>query len=133
MRDGFRIPLFLVAAMLLAACAPSSERADLVFINSAEVETLDPAIDHRPGEHEAGRIAVRGTVPHQRQGQAGAGRGGALGDVPKTKSATPFFLRKNARWSNGEPVTAHDFVRSWERVLKPAHRRGLRAAALSRW
>ena len=27
-------------------------------------------------------------------------------------------MRDNARWSNGEKVTAHDFVRSWERTLK---------------
>ena len=28
-----------------------------------------------------------------------------------------FFLRSDARWSNGDPVTAHDFVFSWRRVL----------------
>jgi len=27
-----------------------------------------------------------------------------------------FNLRKDARWSNGEPVTAADFVRSWKRL-----------------
>lgn len=27
-----------------------------------------------------------------------------------------FFLRKDARWSNGETVTAEDFVRSWKRL-----------------
>jgi oligopeptide transport system substrate-binding protein len=31
-----------------------------------------------------------------------------------------FFLRENARWSNGDPVTAHDFVASWRRMLTPA-------------
>jgi len=30
-----------------------------------------------------------------------------------------FFLRKNARWSNGDPVLASDFVYSWRRVLHP--------------
>ena len=30
-----------------------------------------------------------------------------------------FSLRKNARWSNGDPVTAHDFVYSWRRMLSP--------------
>lgn len=29
-----------------------------------------------------------------------------------------FHLRETARWSNGEKVTAEDFVRSWERTLK---------------
>ncbi|MEZ5275292.1 MAG: peptide ABC transporter substrate-binding protein [Opitutaceae bacterium] len=31
-----------------------------------------------------------------------------------------FHLRDNARWSNGDPVTAHDFVRSWQRMLTPS-------------
>ncbi|ORM72549.1 oligopeptide ABC transporter substrate-binding protein OppA [Pantoea wallisii] len=30
-----------------------------------------------------------------------------------------FTLRKDARWSNGEPVTAQDFVYSWQRVVDP--------------
>ncbi len=30
-----------------------------------------------------------------------------------------FHLRKNARWSDGDPVTAHDFVFAWKRVLTP--------------
>ncbi|MGI2750186.1 peptide ABC transporter substrate-binding protein [Bacillus cytotoxicus] len=28
-----------------------------------------------------------------------------------------FHLRKNAKWSNGESVTAHDFIFSWKRTL----------------
>ena len=31
-----------------------------------------------------------------------------------------FHLRDNARWSNGDLVTAHDFVRSWQRMLTPS-------------
>jgi oligopeptide transport system substrate-binding protein len=30
-----------------------------------------------------------------------------------------FRLRRNARWSNGQPVTAEDFVYSWRRLLDP--------------
>ena len=30
-----------------------------------------------------------------------------------------FYLRKNAKWSNGDPVTAHDFVYSYKRILNP--------------
>lgn len=31
-----------------------------------------------------------------------------------------FELRKNARWSNGDPVTAQDFVFAWRRALTPS-------------
>ncbi|MEO6568020.1 MAG: peptide ABC transporter substrate-binding protein [Opitutaceae bacterium] len=31
-----------------------------------------------------------------------------------------FHLRENAKWSNGNPVTAQDFVASWQRLLTPS-------------
>ncbi|MCM3694033.1 peptide ABC transporter substrate-binding protein [Neobacillus niacini] len=31
-----------------------------------------------------------------------------------------FTLREDAKWSNGDPVTAHDFVYSWQRAVDPA-------------
>ena len=31
-----------------------------------------------------------------------------------------FFLNKNAKWSNGDPVIAQDFVWSWMRILTPS-------------
>ena len=31
-----------------------------------------------------------------------------------------FYLRADARWSSGEPVTAGDFIASWKRILTPS-------------
>src|SRR5215204_5864128 len=33
-----------------------------------------------------------------------------------------FHLRDGARWTNGDPVTAQDFVRSWQRTLRLGER-----------
>lgn len=30
-----------------------------------------------------------------------------------------FHLRQNAKWSNGDPVTAHDFVFGWQHLVDP--------------
>ena len=32
-----------------------------------------------------------------------------------------FWLREDARWSDGKPVTAHDFVFAWQTALDPAN------------
>lgn len=39
--------------------------------------------------------------------------------VSKTGLVWVFHLRSNARWSNGKPVTAHDFVFAWRREVNP--------------
>jgi oligopeptide transport system substrate-binding protein len=31
-----------------------------------------------------------------------------------------FWLRRDAKWSDGQPVTAHDFVFAWRRIVTPA-------------
>jgi oligopeptide transport system substrate-binding protein len=36
------------------------------------------------------------------------------------KKTYTFYLRKDAKWSNGDPVTANDFVYAWKRAVDPA-------------
>ncbi|MCT3573862.1 peptide ABC transporter substrate-binding protein [Levilactobacillus brevis] len=40
--------------------------------------------------------------------------------VSKDKTTWTFHIRDNAKWSNGDKVTAQDFVYSWRRTLTPA-------------
>ncbi|HWV24742.1 MAG TPA: peptide ABC transporter substrate-binding protein, partial [Thermomicrobiales bacterium] len=40
-------------------------------------------------------------------------------DINEDASQYTFHLRDNLKWSNGEPITAHDFEYSWKRVLDP--------------
>ncbi|MDG2071770.1 MAG: peptide ABC transporter substrate-binding protein [Pseudomonadales bacterium] len=36
-----------------------------------------------------------------------------------TDSSATFWLRRNAKWSDGKPVTAHDFIFAWQNALDP--------------
>ena len=47
----------------------------------------------------------------------GAAESWSISDDGRTYT---FNLRPNGQWSNGDPVTAHDFVYSWRRLLSPA-------------
>src|SRR5690606_11847141 len=41
-------------------------------------------------------------------------------DISEDRLRYTFHIRKDARWSNGDPVTAQDFVFSWQRLVDPA-------------
>ena len=41
-------------------------------------------------------------------------------DVNDAKNVYTFHLRDNAKWSDGKPVTAGDFVYAWRRLVDPA-------------
>lgn len=41
-------------------------------------------------------------------------------DVSKDGLTYTFHLRKDAKWSNGDPVTAADFVFGWQRAVDPS-------------
>ena len=41
-------------------------------------------------------------------------------DVSSDQLTYTFHFRPDARWSNGDPVTAHDFLASYRRLLTPA-------------
>jgi oligopeptide transport system substrate-binding protein len=38
-----------------------------------------------------------------------------------TDDRATFWLREDARWSDGKPVTAHDFVFAWQQVANPVN------------
>ncbi len=127
MRHWNRIPNFFplrlaglfCLGLCLSACSRKAERADLVFINSAEPETLDPAMITDQVSMRLGESLFEGLCRLNAEGQAEPGAAERW-EVSEDKLHYTFHLRANALWSNGEPVTAHDFVKSWERVLNPA-------------
>lgn len=113
------LPRFLPLAisLTLAGCQPRP-RADLVFINGAEPETLDPAIITGQPESRIVGALFEGLCAFDKHGRPQPGVAQRWEVSPDGRSYT-FYLRPDARWSDGARVTAHDFVRSWERTLRP--------------
>lgn len=110
---------FLLAALFFQACRPSTPRADLVFINGAEPETLDPAIITGQPEGRIAQALFEGLLRFNPSGRPEPGVAQSWEISPDGKIYT-FHLRSNATWSDGRPVTAPDFVKSWQRTLTPA-------------
>ncbi|WP_121616204.1 peptide ABC transporter substrate-binding protein [Virgibacillus halodenitrificans] len=40
-------------------------------------------------------------------------------DISEDQKTYTFHIRENANWSNGDPVTAEDFVYAWKQLLNP--------------
>ena len=86
--------------------------------NGGLPRTFDPAFAAAPPDTDLVRAIFEGLTDYD----------------PKTLSPVPavatrwepsnggrtwtFHLRRDAQWSNGEPVTAQDFVRSWQRIVR---------------
>jgi oligopeptide transport system substrate-binding protein len=105
---------------LLTACGPGGDgRADLVFINGAEPETLDPALITGQPEGRLANALFEGLLRFDENGRHEPGVAESFVTSPDQKTVT-FKLRGDARWSDGIPVTANDFVNSWRRALDPA-------------
>lgn len=104
---------------ILLGCSPARERADLVFVNGAEPETLDPAIITGQPEGRVVHALFEGLCAFDADGRAKPGVAERW-DVSADGRTYTFHLREDAKWSDGRELTAHDFVRSWQRTLTPA-------------
>jgi oligopeptide transport system substrate-binding protein len=108
----------LFVCFSLTNCDSSGSRADLVILNGAEPESIDPAVITGQLDGRVAYALFDGLVHFDRHGNPQPAIAQSWDISPDAKTYT-FRLRANAKWSNNEPVTANDFVESWERTLSP--------------
>lgn len=89
----------------------------LVRANDAEAATLDPAKAEGLPEMHVIRDLFEGLVIQDRDGNIVPGV--AESWQTEDNQTFVFHLRKDAKWSNGDPVTADDFVYSLRRAVDP--------------
>lgn len=109
-----------LAALWFAGCGErAATRADLILINGAEIGTIDPARYSFQTESRVISALFEGLMRYDAAGRAEPGCALAP-DASADKLTWTFTIRDTARWSDGSPVTAADFARSWQRLLEPA-------------
>ncbi|AZI87479.1 oligopeptide ABC transporter substrate-binding protein OppA [Kosakonia sp. CCTCC M2018092] len=94
-----------------------AEKQTLVRNNGAEVQSLDPHKIEGVPESNVSRDLFEGLLISDVEGHPTAGVAEKWEN--KDFKVWTFHLRKNAKWSDGSPVTAHDFVYSWQRLADP--------------
>ncbi len=110
----------LAATLAIYSTADPSPRADFSYVNPSGIHTLDPA---RMSWMQDFRIALNiweGLTisdPITTEPIEGAAKFPPI--VSADGLSYTFEIRSDARWSNGDRVTAQDFVRGWRRGLEP--------------
>ncbi|ABS48464.1 MULTISPECIES: peptide ABC transporter substrate-binding protein [Yersinia pseudotuberculosis complex] len=94
-----------------------AEKQEIVRHIKDEPASLDPMKAVGLIEAQVVRDLFEGLVNQDAHGQPIPGV--ALSWKTADNQTYIFTLRKDAKWSNGEPVTAQDFVYSWRRLVDP--------------
>ncbi len=128
MRAVFNIFLIAVATFAVAACDPSSDSITgsqgidqqrvLRRGNGGEPQTLDPANAEDVHAFNILSDLYEGLIIETGVGELIPGVAQGWDVSPDGRRYT-FHLRPNAVWSNGDPVTAQQFVSGFRRVLAP--------------
>ena len=128
-REPLRGALAIFASCFLWSCESrssvevASEEGILIMGNSGEPKGLDPHIVSGVLESNVIRSLFEGLVEAHPSKDGVALPGVATKWYPVNEEQPDewvFELRKDARWSDGKPLTAQDFLFSFRRLLTPA-------------
>ena len=114
------------AALCLALCAAdlpaaAQELADQQVLrrgNGTEPQTLDPQVSENVQDGNIERDLFEGLVTLDKDSKPAPAVAESWTISPDGLVYT--FKLRDAKWSNGDPVTADDFVWSWRRAVDPA-------------
>lgn len=108
-----------LAAVVWAVLRVQLPSADFTFVNETEIKSLDPHNVTGEPEHRILQSIFEGLTRLDAKTLKPLPGVAESWDISEDKKVYTFHLRKDAVWSNGEPVTAHDFVYSGRRFLDP--------------
>lgn len=93
--------------------------ADLTIINGSEPETLDPALITSLSDSRIVRCLFEGLTRLNGETARAEPAIAERWEISEDGTLYTFYLRKDAIWSDGKPITSSDVVYSWRRVLDP--------------
>lgn len=115
-----RVITVVLLALVLGGATPPSQAAQILRKgNGPEPKTLDPSRSEGIPAANILRDLFQGLTEEQPDGRIGPGVA-ARWDISDDGRVYTFFLRDNARWSNGDAVVSEDFVFSLRRSVDPA-------------
>lgn len=113
--------ILLVISLILVfvlSCGKSSNSHALLLNLKEEGKSYDPQLANDSTAEIVDSLIGETLI---REGEDGQGVPGVAEKWEASKDGLvwTFHLRKNAKWSNGDPITANDFRDGWLRALNP--------------
>ncbi len=93
------------------------KKQELRWSNGRKVKSFDPAKAASPPEIDIVRAIFKGLTDLDPQTLKAVPAIAISWSSSEDYSTWVFHLRRDAVWTNGERVTARDFVRSWQRIV----------------
>ena len=119
-------PLAVLALFSLTGCArretviDAGTRTQILHVgNGAEPQDLDPQIITAFTDQCLALALFEGLCALDEKSSQAVPAAAEHWEVSADGLVYTFHLRANLQWSNGEPLTADDFVQSWRRCLSP--------------
>lgn len=123
--------LLITLALIVAGCAASASNTPFFgktnpptgqvmrYVTGSEIESLDPQVGTGQPDARVYAALYEGLVEYDPKNTLPIPAIAESWDLNADSSELVFHLRTNARWSNGEPITAKDFVYTFQRGLSP--------------
>jgi len=119
--------LGLAALAIFAGCGKPPTRVStgdaeqvLHYGNRSDPQELDPHIVQGVPEHHILQALIENLVAEDPKDLRPIPAQAERWEISPDGTVYTFHLRSGIRWSNGDPVTAQDFVRSYQRALTPS-------------
>ena len=121
----------LLLSVMISSCVVSGENEPyfgrivppskdvMRYVSGPEPESLDPQVGTGQVEQRIYLALYEGLVEYDPQTLEPIPAIAERWETNSDSTEYTFYLRKNAKWSNGEPITARDFVYTMRRGLDP--------------
>lgn len=118
---------FGIATIFVSGCDNSKKLVDLGneeqilhIANGDEISDLDPHVTTGMPESRVQLALFEGLVARDPKTLSVIPGVAEKWDVSEDGKRYRFYIRQDAKWSNGDDLTANDFVQSWRRSFLPA-------------
>lgn len=117
--------LSFCTALILVACGGSGETSNsgdqvLDLVETAEIPTMDSTLATDTVAFTVLTNVNEGLYRQTDDGSLELGMAAEEPTISEDGLTFTFKIREDANWSNGDPVTAQDFVYSWRKLVDPA-------------